>query len=190
MAKESSLRNMVLCLFGICLVCSALLALTYVVTKEPIDAAQVAKINKSISMVVPEFDNVPSEESFTVELDGKVSKVYPAKMGDEIVGYAIEASTSKGFGGAILLMVGFKPDGTIVNTSVISHSETPGLGEKMVHGKSNFALQFNGKNPASFSLSVKKDKGDVDAITASTITSRAYCDAVERGYKVFNAIEK
>ena len=116
--------------------------------------------------------------------------VYPAKKDGEIVGYAIEAATSKGFGGAIVLMVGFEPDGTIYNTAVISHTETPGLGDKIDVKKSNFSVQFNGKNPETFHLSVKKDGGDVDAITASTISSRAFCDAVETAYKTFKDIQQ
>ena len=82
-------------------------------------------------------------------------------------------------------MVGFNIDSTIVNTAVLSHNETPGLGDKMVEGKSDFSVQFKGKNPEDFKISVKKDGGDVDAITASTISSRAFCDAVNSAYKVF-----
>jgi Na+-translocating ferredoxin:NAD+ oxidoreductase subunit G len=190
MAKESTFLNMLLSLFLVCLICSGILGGVYAITKKPIDTAQLAKKNNAISTVVPEFDNVPSQEQFSVEVDGKSSVVYPAKKGGVIVGYAIESSTSKGFGGAIVMMVGFSADGSIYNSSVISHSETPGLGDKMVEGKSNFSAQFKGKNPANFKLSVKKDGGDVDAITASTITSRAYCDALERAYKVFCSIEK
>jgi electron transport complex protein RnfG len=73
---------------------------------------------------------------------------------------------------------------------VISHAETPGLGEKMQKNKSDFSVQFMGKNPADFKLAVKKDRGDVDAITASTITSRAYCDAVQRAYNGFEQLQK
>jgi len=185
MAKESSLKNMVFTLFIVCLVSSTLLGGAYALTKEPIEAANIAKVNSSISGVVPAFDNDPSKEIFTKELNGKSFNVYPAKKGGEIVGYAIESSTSAGFGGRIMLMVGFNTDGTIFNTSVLSHSETPGLGDKMVEGKSNFSVQFKGKNPADFKLAVKKDGGDVDAITASTITSRAFCDALVTAYKVF-----
>lgn len=185
MAKESSLKNMVFTLFIVCLVSSTLLGGAYALTKEPIEAANIAKVNSSISGVVPAFDNDPSKEIFTKELNGKSFNVYPAKKGGKIVGYAIESSTSAGFGGRIMLMVGFNTDGTIFNTSVLSHSETPGLGDKMVEGKSNFSVQFKGKNPADFKLAVKKDGGDVDAITASTITSRAFCDALVTAYKVF-----
>ena len=80
-------------------------------------------------------------------------------------------------------MVGVLPDGSINKVAVVSHKETPGLGDKMDSKKSNFSIQFEGKNPETFKLKVKKDGGDVDAITASTITSRAYCDAVERAFK-------
>lgn len=190
MAKESNFLNMTLCLFLVCFVCSSILGLVYAVTKNPINEAIVAKTNNAIAGVVPEFDNKPSDESFEVTLDGKISKVYPAKKAGEIVGYAIESSTSKGFSGKILIMVGFTPDGSIYNTSVISHAETPGLGDKMDASKSDFSKQFMGQHPDTFKLSVKKDGGDIDAITASTITSRAFADAVESAYKAFSSIDQ
>ena len=187
MAKESTFINMSVTLFAVCLIASAVLGGVYAVTKAPIEAAQLAKINGAIGGVVPAFDNAPSDEKFEVEVNGKKSVVYPAKNGGEIVGYAIEASTSIGFGGNITLMVGFTPDGAIVKTSVISHAETPGLGAKITESESHFVTQFEGKNPAdpNFKLSVKKDGGSVDAITASTITSRAFCDAVSTAYLAF-----
>ena len=187
MAKESTFLNMSVTLFAVCLIASALLGGVYAVTKEPIAAAQLAKINGAIGGVVPEFDNAPSDEKFDVEVNGKKSVIYPAKKGGEIVGYAVEASTSNGFGGNITLMVGFNPDGSIVKTSVISHAETPGLGAKITDSESHFVTQFEGKNPAdpNFKIIVKKDGGDVDAITASTITSRAFCDAVNSAYLAF-----
>lgn len=190
MAKESTFGNMVITLFVVCLVASAGVGGIYALTKDQIDAAKIAKVNSAISGVVLDFDNDPSSEKFEVTTDGKTSMVYPAKKDGEIVGYAIEAATSKGFGGAIVLMVGFQPDGTIYNTAVISHTETPGLGDKIDVKKSDFSVQFNGKNPETFHLSVKKDGGDVDAITASTISSRAFCDAVETAYKTFKDIQQ
>lgn len=71
-------------------------------------------------------------------------------------------------------MVGFLPDGTIHRVETLSHNETPGLGDKIDRSKSDFSVQFEGKNPRTFRLAVRKDGGDVDAITASTISSRAY----------------
>ena len=155
-------------------------------TKGKIDQEQIKKTNNAIALVTPEFDNAPSSEKMSVEIDGKDIAVYPARKDGKTVGYAVESFTSKGFSGTINIMVGFDMEGNIVGTSVISHSETPGLGAKMTEPA--FYSQFIGKNPASFKLGVRKDGGDVDAITASTITSRAYCDAVDRAYRVFQTI--
>ena len=175
MPKESTLRSMVLCLFLVCLV-------------GKIDQEQIKKTNNAIALVTPEFDNAPSSEKMSVEIDGKDIAVYPARKDGKTVGYAVESFTSKGFSGTINIMVGFDMEGNIVGTSVISHSETPGLGAKIKMTEPAFYSQFIGKNPASFKLGVRKDGGDVDAITASTITSRAYCDAVDRAYRVFQTI--
>lgn len=192
MARESTFTNMAVTLFAVCLVAAAVLGGVYAITKEPIDAAQLAKINGAIGGVVPQFDNAPSQEVFEVDANGKMAKVYPAKMGAEVVGYAIEASSSAGFGGNITLMVGFTPDGSIVKTSVISHAETPGLGAKITESQSHFVTQFEGKNPAdpNFKFSVKKDGGSFDAITASTITSRAYIEVLNNAYSAFLNINK
>jgi electron transport complex protein RnfG len=87
-------------------------------------------------------------------------------------------------------MVGFTPDGKVYNTSVLSHAETPGLGAKITDKGSHFITQWKGKNltDGSVNLAVKKDGGDIDAITASTISSRAFCDAMEIAANVFNNI--
>ena len=181
MAKKSTFGNMVLVLSGICLVCSALLGTVYAVTKAPIEASELAKVNAAISAVTPAFDNIPSEEVRTVD-DG--AQIYTSRMGGQIVGYAIKVSTS-GFGGPLTIMVGFTPDGTVYNTSVISHSETPGLGAKLVDENCAPRVQVKGKNPAMNKISVSKDGGEIDAITASTITSRAFLKGVNAAYEVF-----
>ncbi|HNV52686.1 MAG TPA: RnfABCDGE type electron transport complex subunit G [Tenuifilaceae bacterium] len=173
---------MTLTLLVISLVASAALGLVYQSTKEPIAKAQMAKINSAIEAVVPEFNNQPFEESYKVEVDGGELVFYPAKKDGQLVGTAVKTFSKNGFSGLIELMVGFLPDGSINKVAVVSHKETPGLGDKMEPSKSNFSLQFEGKNPETFKVKVKKDGGDVDAITASTISSRAYCDAVTRAY--------
>ena len=83
MALESTVKNMFVSLTVICLVCSALLGGAYAITKEKIDEAEVNKQNEAIARVVPEFDNIPSEEVFEVELEGKKYAVYPAKLSGE-----------------------------------------------------------------------------------------------------------
>ncbi len=182
MAKESTFKNMTLTLFVVTLLASTSLGFVYSFTKGPIENAQNAKINNAISKVLPEFDNKPAAEKYTREVDGGILTFYPATKGGQKVGTAIQTFTKNGFSGQIDLMVGFLADGSIHAIEVIAHKETPGLGDKMESDKSNFSVQFKGKNPATFKLMVTKDGGNVDAITASTISSRAYCDAVQRAY--------
>lgn len=183
MAVKSSFKNMVLCLLVICLVCSALLAGVYALTKAPIDAAAAAKTNNAIAQVVPDFDGEPVMS--TVQAEGKEYTCYTVSKNGQVAGYAIQASSS-GFGGTLNVMVGMTADGEIFNTSVLSHSETPGLGAKCTEPA--FAGQFKGFNPFRKKLAVKKDDGDVDAITASTITSRAFCVALSNAVAAFNVI--
>jgi electron transport complex protein RnfG len=108
---------------------------------------------------------------------------YPATENGKNVGVAVKTFSKNGYGGRIDLMVGFTPEGKINKISVLDQKETPGLGTKMTD--SVFKNQFDGVNPEQFKLKVKKDGGDVDAITAATISSRAFCDAVEKAYKIY-----
>jgi electron transport complex protein RnfG len=185
MAVKSSFKNMSLCLLAICLVCSALLAGVYALTAEPIAAAAAAKNEAAIKEVLPETA-VTIEEERTVDFEG-ASYGYNLAY-DELgntVGCAINVAPV-GFGGPIVIKVGFDVNGCICNTKVLSQAETPGLGAKCV--EPSFSDQFKGWNPAEKDLAVKKDGGDVDAITASTITSRAYADGLLLATKVFQAI--
>jgi len=187
MAKtESTFKNMVLSLTLISLGASACLGFVYVMTKEPIELSLMNKKLNAIREVVPEFTNNPNEEMFRLPTgEGDSLDIYPAKKDGEIIGYAVNTFTKTGFAGNISLMAGFKPDGTIINISVLEQKETPGLGTKMT--EQGFKDQFNNKNPSEFMLKVKKDGGPVDAITSATISSRAFCNAVQRAY---NTIQK
>jgi electron transport complex protein RnfG len=186
MAKtESTFINMTATLVVVTLVAAGLLGTVFALTKEPIRLAELAKKNEAIANVVPGFDNEPSQEVERLFLDGDSIFLYTARKGEEVLGTAVETFTNKGFSGEFKLMVGIDPDGSIIKIAVIKHAETPGLGDKMEQDKSDFHIQFMGKDPTSFNIAVTKDRGDVDAITASTITSRAYCDAVIRAYEAF-----
>ena len=177
MAVKSNLTNMALVLGLTCLFCSGVLGGAYVLTKEPIDKAAAEKTNKAIAQVLPHFTEVTYNEEV---------EYYTATDGETLVGYAIE-TTTVGFGGPLSLIVGITPDGVIYNTSVLSHAETPGLGAKCTTDE-KFMGQWKGFDPSIKKLSVKKDGGDVDAITASTITSRAYTLAVENALNTFKAL--
>ena len=185
MAVQSTFKNMSLCLLVICLVCSGLLAGVYALTKEPIDAAAKAKNEAAIKEVLPETAAVIEEER-TVDFEGQ-SYAYNLAYDEkgEVVGVAINVAPV-GFGGPIVIKVGFDAQGVIWKTKVLSQAETPGLGAKCV--EAGFSEQFKGFDPAAQKLAVKKDGGDIDAITASTITSRAYASGVELAVKVREAI--
>jgi len=183
---ESTFKNMAFALTLISLVSSACLGFVYELTKKPIEMSNLKKKMDAISDVVPGFNNNPNDEMYRLPTgDGDSLEIYPAKKDGSVIGYAVNTYSEKGFSGHIGLMAGFKPDGTIINISVLDQKETPGLGNKM--SDPPFIDQFRDKNPDNFTLKVKKDGGAVDAITAATISSRAFCDAVQRGY---NTLQK
>lgn len=182
MAAKSNLKNMALCLTAVCLVCSSVLAAVYVATVEPIAQAQKAKTNASIAKVLPAFEG--DVVSGTVKV-GDVEYSYFKAPG---AGYAI-TSVVGGFNGPLSVMVGVTDEGLVHNTSTLSHSETPGLGAKC-QTDAAFIDQFKSWNPAEKTLLVKKDGGDVDAITASTITSRAYSLAIANALEAYKEIVK
>lgn len=182
--KESSFLNMLLTLLVVTVVASFALASVYNVTKDPIAQSREAARQNAITQVVPAFDRLETRKFMPVE--GRDSLEFNfAYQGDELVGVAVGTYTDEGFGGRIQAMVGFYPDGRIVDVVHLQHTETPGLGDKIEKKKSDWSDQFKDFDPSGQSLRVQKDGGDVDAITAATITSRAYCDAIQRAYSTF-----
>ena len=110
-------------------------------------------------------------------------EIYPAYLNNEFVGAAVIGSTEKGFSGLVKIMIGFNPSGVVENVVVLEQKETPGLGTKMAEDK--FLKQFKGANLSTFNLKVKKDGGEVDALTGATISTRAFCDAAQTAYEAF-----
>lgn len=181
--KESTFKNMTIALFVITAVAGLALSAVYSVTKEPIAASQKAKINNAIKMVIPEFESIT--DTVLMPNNGKDSiRIHRLLKGTDTSGVAVQTYTDNGFSGRITLMVGFMPDGSISNIEVLEHKETPGLGTKMALPA--FKDQFKGLKLSDLQgekIQVKKDGGQVDAITAATISSRAFCDAVNRAYE-------
>lgn len=184
MAKklESTLINMVLSLLLISAVMATALGFVYGVTKGPIEKANKKKEIQAVKDVLPAFDNDPTVDAKVIE---GLTFYVGTKAGKQ-VGCAVKTFTDKGFSGRFDLMVGFKPDGTINQIVVLEQKETPGLGTKMKEAK--FKDQFLNLSIAKLTnteVKVKKDGGSIDAITASTITSRAFCDGVQKAYSLF-----
>ncbi|MCD4734934.1 MAG: RnfABCDGE type electron transport complex subunit G [Bacteroidales bacterium] len=186
MAKtESTFVNMLITLFAVTAVAALALGGVYTVTKEPIELAKQKKIQDAIGKVLPAFDSIGNEYKILVNKEDKDSlTVYEAVNGQgEVVGVAYKTYTDKGFSGRFWIMVGFVESGIIHNTAVLEHKETPGLGDKMDKKKSDWPNQFQSLKIEEEGLAVIKDGGSVDAITAATISSRAFCDAVNRAFK-------
>lgn len=181
MAKlQSNFTNMALSLTCITLVAAAALGGVYNLTKQTIDEQALAKQTAAISAVLPEHDRIADAE----EVNGL--QVYKAYMGDQFVGAAVE-SNADGFGGVQRIMIGFDAESNIVNYEVLEQQETPGLGTHIVEWFKN--ADKPGQNiigrKATGAFSVSKDGGDVDAITAATISSRAFLEAVNKAYSAY-----
>lgn len=182
---ESTLTNMLLALTGITVVMVGILAFMNELTREPIAQANAKTLSDAVAAVVPGFDNDPIAEKRVESVDGNDYTIYPATKGGEYLGAAVE-STALGFGGNLTIIVGFDKDGVINDYSLLNHAETPGLGAKADQWfKKGQKGDITGKTPANGDLTVSKDGGQIDAITASTITSRAFLKAVNNAYKVY-----
>lgn len=189
--KESTLWNMLWSLTLITAIAGGLLGYTYQLTEEPIARAAKASREKAIQQVIPTYDNSPLDEQMTYTVHNEYGEttatIYPAKLGGKLAGAAVECSNNTGYGGEIRIIVGFEADGTIKDYQVLKHQETPGLGAKMGDwfrtDKNNQSII--GKSPEECNFHVTKDSGDIDAITAATITSRAFLATVRTAYAAY-----
>ncbi len=189
---KSSLLNMFLSLTVTCVVAGGILATVNQYTSTPIALAKAAALEKAVKDVTPPFDNNPLAEAYkAATADGDSVLVYPATKDGKPVGAAVESFSKNGFSGQIRIIVGFDTEGTLVNYSVLEHAETPGLGAKMQEWFRTDKNQQSviGRSLAKGDLIVSKDGGDVDAITASTITSRAFLGAINRAYSAYKGVD-
>lgn len=186
---KSTLLNMTAVLFGITLVASAGVGAVNMITEEPIAQAKEAATVAALNEVLPAFDATADEQ---MTIDEMPIKVYTATREGAVAGYAVQTMTKQGFGGAVRLMVGFTPEGEVVNVKVLEQTETPGLGTKMADEGNPLLGSVKGqrleeKKLVDGKLAVTKDGGDVDALTAATISSRAYVDAINRAWMAYKS---
>ena len=194
MAKkaESTLTNMLLALTLIAFVASLALAFVNKMTKGPIEEVNKKKVAEAVAKVLPKYESysVDTVAVSTAKGEAMMVRYTAVNAAGELVGKAVESFDDNGFGGRLSAMVGFDAEGNISGYEVLASAETPGLGAKADQwfqkgGKGDVI----GKNPSADNLTVKKDGGQVDAITGSTITSRAFCRLVATAYNAFQ-IEK
>ena len=189
---ESTITNMVVVLVGVALITGGILAYVNDVTAGPISVQAKKSLADGIKAVMGGVDlTVSKEDTIRQNISGKeVTFVVHETLGSDgkPLGAAVE-STTGGFGGDLKVLVGFNNDGEILGYTILQHSETPGLGAKadkwfQKDGKGSVI----GRNPGKAPLTVNKDGGDIDAITASTITSRAFLLAVNQAYQAYKSL--
>ncbi|OOS00370.1 electron transport complex subunit RsxG [Haemophilus paracuniculus] len=179
-----------LILGAVALVCTAVSVAVYGLTKGRIEAVAAAQQRQLLLEVVPqsEFDNDLLATCKALNLPNAtfLNRLYVAKKADKLTAYAIQATAPDGYSGNIVLLIGIKPDGTVLGVRTLAHKETPGLGDKIETRLSDWILSFNNQQ---FSLenesqwAVKKDGGQFDQFTGATITPRAVVNNVRQTAK-------
>ena len=167
-----------------------ILALVERETREPIAEQRRLETLRALQAVLPEIDNQP--DSDTVDLligtDKRGRDVqrtfYRGRKAEDLVGIAFKVTAPDGYSGNIDIMVGIRPDGTVVGIEILTHAETPGLGDKIAHEP--FKRQFRDKTLGNIDWRVKKDGGEFDQITGATISPRAVVKSVHTGLTFFN----
>ena len=186
--KQPGMATLVIVLACICLVSAAVLGLVNKVTVGPIQANTEKTVQESLRNVMPidgDYEDVTDQYSgdpVTVDVTGSVVPVKAVyKAADE--GYVVETMSPNGFGGALDMMAGVDNDGNVTGIAIISHAETSGLGSKSTDPE--WQAQFKGVNGT---IGVTKDGYQINAITGSTITSRAVCDGVNAAIAVVETL--
>ena len=174
--------RLIIVLTAICLLSGLLLATISRITADPIRRAQEAKKQEALAKVLPAADAPPEVLALKHPRTGDTNIFYITDGGR---GIALEAVSPNGYGGDIKLMVGFTGDGKLNGIDVLSQKETPGLGAKV--DTEAFTRQFRGLSLADTKWAVDKDGGDIDGITAATISSRAVVDAIQKAIDLMGA---
>lgn len=189
----SNFKNMFLALLAVTFVASAILGMVNEATKSAIIKADLEQQNLAIATILPSFAYL-----------GSFYKALPAGEQDSLlcvtayakdssrVGTAIKSYSKKGFSGLVTVMVGFTNEGIVSGFKILEHKETPGLGSKMAvwfSDKNKPRQNVVGANPEITSFTVVKDGGPIDAITAATISSRAFLESIRRAHAVWKSNE-
>ncbi|MDE3274102.1 electron transport complex subunit RsxG [Pseudoalteromonas sp. SSM20] len=187
LTKSISKNSLILGAFAIA--STALVTLTYILTKPAIEQNKQQKLMTTLSQVIDgnEYTNTLYLDCTEIAEDylnhSAPTKVYRAKKDGKPVAVVLQSTAPDGYSGNIEILSAIYIDGTIAGVRVIEHKETPGLGDKVEIRRSDWIKSFNGKRPTSIkdtTWAVKKDGGEFDAFTGATITPRAVISAVKR----------
>ncbi|MBT4521160.1 MAG: electron transport complex subunit RsxG [Halieaceae bacterium] len=197
MPRQSMTRNSLL-LASFAVISTGIIAGTYLLTQDRIALEQRKAEEKALLEIVPRdrHDNVMLDDTLRVDAStpglglGRTRQIYLAQLEGKVVTAIVPATTSEGYSGDINLIIGVNADGSIAGLRILSHRETPGLGDKIDLKKSDWVLSFDGRslgNPTEENWSVKKDGGVFDQFTGATITPRAVVAAVLKALRYAEA---
>jgi electron transport complex protein RnfG len=180
----------------ICTICTVILAAVNAVTETPIALAKTKNILEAAKKVLPPGTEPIRVETLTPWLSSGVrtNVVFVAKdAAGQVVAVAVQGTSTKGYGGPVVLMVGIAADGTLINFDVIEQTETPGLGTKIKDEpfRTRLLRRPDGtpRPIAGTQWKVTRDGGDIDAVTAATISSRAATEAVRDAIATYEAVK-
>jgi len=179
---------------GFSLAATLLLATAYGLTKEPIKQSALEDLRHSLEQVIPAsiYDNNPAADTVQLQIEGQSLLVYRARKANHVTGVAFEAAR-KGYSGDIRLLLGIDANGKLLGVRVLSHTETPGLGDKIEVTRTDWITRFTGKSlgdPPDAQWAVKKDGGPFDQFAGATITPRAVVNGIRDGLRLFAANRK
>jgi Na+-translocating ferredoxin:NAD+ oxidoreductase subunit G len=178
-----STLQLILTLTVICLVAGVFLGVVNALTDAPIAAALREEKLAAIRAVLPPFDNTPDTDTVTVKEVGRDWTFFIGRKGGAYSGTAFTTASPNGYGGTITVMVGVDAAQRVNAIVILGQKETPGLGARIA--EEGFRAQFAGRSIADTVWAVRQDQGDIDAITAATISSRAVVEAVKAGLDVY-----
>lgn len=181
---KSNLQNMVLVLVCVALICGGTLAFVNQLTKPAIDQQAEKALADGIKAVLDADDITVKDKSEKKRVVNGKEQTFVVYNTDK--GVAVQSTDLNAFSGNLTILVGFDAEGTIKGYTLLAHAETPGLGAKasdwFQKGQPGSII---GLNPAEANLTVKNDGGEINSITASTITTRAFLRAVQQAYLTF-----
>lgn len=173
--------SLILSLTLICVISGAVLAFVHAATADRIAASAQQRTLAAVQQVLPPHDSIL--DPIQLETQGETFTCYRARRNGSRAGAAIEASTQAGYGGEIRLIIGLGAEGQTTGLVILAHKETPGLGAKIEDPA--FRAGLIGQGMRGTDWRVKKDGGDIEGITAATISSRAVTEAVDRAIKAY-----
>ncbi len=177
--------RLIITLFVICLISGALLAGVDAMTRDRIESANRTRKLSALQAVLPPHDNAPDTDTVTVAHHGQDWTFFIARHNGKFAGAAVETASEEGYGGGIRLMLGIDAEGQSVGIAMLDQKETPGLGANIAAPA--FRARFAGRDLRATDWRISKDGGDIDHITAATLSSRAVSMAVQSAIAAYLA---